>query len=508
MGEPAKAKDVVLEVQEIKKEFPGVIALNKVNFKLKRGTVHALLGENGAGKSTLVKIISGVYNQTSGQIFVNGNKIDKMTPQLAMKLKIAVVHQELNLIPEMTVSENVFIGREITSSLGVVDYKAMEEKTQEVLNNFNIQLDPRKKVRELSIANQQLVEIVKILSLETDIIIMDEPTDVLTDKEIDRLFQIIRNLKESGKSIIYITHRLDELKQICNEFTIFRDGEYICTGAIKDYEQKEIVSLMVGRDLKNQFPYVKAIGNDEAIRVEHCSCRSILKDISFSVKKGETVGFAGLVGAGRTELARCIFGADRFDEGTVYVENMPVKIHSIEKAIQSGIYYTTENRKEDGLFPDAAVDFNMTISSVDDILQNKIIKKQKENQVSLRMKENLTIKTADMKVEIKNLSGGNQQKVILARALLTHPKIIILDEPTRGIDVGAKAEIYKIINDLKMSGTAVIVISSELPELLGICDRIYVMHDGTINGEFSKEEATESGIMQYAFGVVEEKKDA
>lgn len=508
MGEPAKAKDVVLEVQEIKKEFPGVIALNKVNFKLKRGTVHALLGENGAGKSTLVKIISGVYNQTSGQIFVNGNKIDKMTPQLAMKLKIAVVHQELNLIPEMTVSENVFIGREITSSLGVVDYKAMEEKTQEVLNNFNIQLDPRKKVRELSIANQQLVEIVKILSLETDIIIMDEPTDVLTDKEIDRLFQIIRNLKESGKSIIYITHRLDELKQICDEFTIFRDGEYICTGAIKDYEQKEIVSLMVGRDLKNQFPYVKAIGNDEAIRVEHCSCRSILKDISFSVKKGETVGFAGLVGAGRTELARCIFGADRFDEGTVYVENMPVKIHSIEKAIQSGIYYTTENRKEDGLFPDAAVDFNMTISSVDDILQNKIIKKQKENQVSLRMKENLTIKTADMKVEIKNLSGGNQQKVILARALLTHPKIIILDEPTRGIDVGAKAEIYKIINDLKMSGTAVIVISSELPELLGICDRIYVMHDGTINGEFSKEEATESGIMQYAFGVVEEKKDA
>lgn len=508
MGEPAKAKDVVLEVQEIEKEFPGVIALNKVNFKLKRGTVHALLGENGAGKSTLVKIISGVYNQTSGQIFVNGNKIDKMTPQLAMKLKIAVVHQELNLIPEMTVSENVFIGREITSSLGVVDYKAMEEKTQEVLNNFNIQLDPRKKVRELSIANQQLVEIVKILSLETDIIIMDEPTDVLTDKEIDRLFQIIRNLKESGKSIIYITHRLDELKQICDEFTIFRDGEYICTGAIKDYEQKEIVSLMVGRDLKNQFPYVKAIGNDEAIRVEHCSCRSILKDISFSVKKGETVGFAGLVGAGRTELARCIFGADRFDEGTVYVENMPVKIHSIEKAIQSGIYYTTENRKEDGLFPDAAVDFNMTISSVDDILQNKIIKKQKENQVSLRMKENLTIKTADMKVEIKNLSGGNQQKVILARALLTHPKIIILDEPTRGIDVGAKAEIYKIINDLKMSGTAVIVISSELPELLGICDRIYVMHDGTINGEFSKEEATESGIMQYAFGVVEEKKDA
>ena len=508
MGEPAKAKDVVLEVQEIKKEFPGVIALNKVNFKLKRGTVHALLGENGAGKSTLVKIISGVYNQTSGQIFVNGNKIDKMTPQLAMKLKIAVVHQELNLIPEMTVSENVFIGREITSSLGVVDYKAMEEKTQEVLNNFNIQLDPRKKVRELSIANQQLVEIVKILSLETDIIIMDEPTDVLTDKEIDRLFQIIRNLKESGKSIIYITHRLDELKQICDEFTIFRDGEYICTGAIKDYEQKEIVSLMVGRDLKNQFPYVKAIGHDEAIRVEHCSCRSILKDISFSVKKGETVGFAGLVGAGRTELARCIFGADRFDEGTVYVENMPVKIHSIEKAIQSGIYYTTENRKEDGLFPDAAVDFNMTISSVDDILQNKIIKKQKENQVSLRMKENLTIKTADMKVEIKNLSGGNQQKVILARALLTHPKIIILDEPTRGIDVGAKAEIYKIINDLKMSGTAVIVISSELPELLGICDRIYVMHDGTINGEFSKEEATESGIMQYAFGVVEEKKDA
>ena len=508
MGEPEQVNDVVLEVKEIRKEFPGVIALDNVNFKLKKGTVHALLGENGAGKSTLVKIISGVYNQTSGQICVHGREVNKMTPQMAKKLKIAVVHQELNLIPEMTVSENVFIGREITSSLGTVDYKAMEQKTQEVLKKFNIQLNPKKKVRDLSIANQQLVEIVKILSLETDIIIMDEPTDVLTDKEIDRLFEIIRNLKENGKSIIYITHRLDELKQICDEFTIFRDGKYICTGAIKDYEQKEIVALMVGRDLKDQFPYVKAVDGEEAIRLENCSRKGTLKNISLSVKRGETVGFAGLVGAGRTELARCIFGADRFDEGTVYIENIPVKIDSVAKAIESGIYYTTENRKEDGLFPDAAVDFNMTISSVDDILQNRVIKQQKENQLSSKMKENLAIKTADMKVEIKNLSGGNQQKVILARALLTHPKIMILDEPTRGIDVGAKAEIYKIINDLKMAGTAVIVISSELPELLGISDRIYVMHDGTINGEFSKEEATEAGIMQYAFGVVEEEKDA
>lgn len=505
MTENKAKEDYILETEDISKEFPGVVALKDVNFRMKRGTVHALLGENGAGKSTLIKIISGDYHQTSGQLFVNGKRIDKMTPKNAMELKIGVIHQELNLLPEMTISENVFVGREITTPIGTVDYKAMEERTRILLEQFNIALDPRAKAGNLSIANQQIVEILKILSLETDIIIMDEPTDVLTDKEITRLFEIIRNLKETGKSIIYITHRLDELEKICDEYTILRDGQFVCTGNISDSSQKDIVALMVGRDMKEQFPYVKAAPGEEALRLEHCFKTGVVENISFSIKKGETVGFAGLVGSGRTELARCIFGVDRFDRGSIYIETRPTTINSVKKAINSGIYYTTENRKEDGLVPNAAVDFNMTISCLNDILKSKVIHKKKENNLALKMKEKLAIKTADMRVEIKNLSGGNQQKVIFARALLTHPKVIILDEPTRGIDVGAKAEIYKIINDLKLAGNAVIVISSELPELMGICDRIMVMHEGRLNGEFSKEEATESKIMSCAFGVMEEK---
>lgn len=498
--------DYILETKNICKEFPGVTALENVSLQIKRGTVHALLGENGAGKSTLIKIISGVYNQTSGQIYINGKVIEKMTPKMAMKLKIAVIHQELNLVPQMTVAENVFVGREITTSLGMVDYKEMERKTGAILEQFKMRLDPKAKVCDLSIASQQIVEIVKALSLETDIIIMDEPTDVLTDHEIDQLFEIIRELKKNGKTIIYITHRLDELPQICDEFTILRDGRFIQTGNIIDYSSKDIVSLMVGRNLENQFPYVKANPGEEALRLDNCSKKGVVEDISFSVRKGETVGLAGLVGAGRSELARCIFGADKFDQGTVYIEGIQVHIKSVRKAIYSGIYYTTENRKADGMFQNADINFNMTISCLDDILTKHVISKQKEDGLTQDMRQKLAVKTPSMHALIKNLSGGNQQKVIFARALLTHPKIIILDEPTRGIDVGAKAEIYKIINDLKKAGNAVIVISSELPELLGICDRILVMHEGKLNGEFSREEATEPKIMQRAFGVTEEKK--
>lgn len=500
-------EDYILEVKDIRKEFPGVVALKNVNLKVKRGSVHALLGENGAGKSTLIKIISGVYTQTSGHIFVNGNEVDKMTPKTAMKLKIAVIHQELNLVPQMSVAENVFVGREITTPVGTVDFKEMERRTGEILKQFKIELDPKAKVNDLSIANQQIVEIAKILSLDTDIIIMDEPTDVLTDNETERLFDIVHNLKKNGKTIIYITHRLGELEQICDEFTILRDGEYIETGAIREHTINDIVALMVGRDLKDQFPYTKAKVGEEALRLEDCSRKGVVEHISFSLKKGEAVGLAGLVGAGRSELARCIFGADKFDQGKVYIEGKPVVIDSVRKAINNGIYYTTENRKEDGIFQNASVNFNMTISSLNDILTKNVIVKRKENSLTHDMKEKLLIKTADMGVEIKNLSGGNQQKVIFARALLTHPKIIILDEPTRGIDVGAKAEIYRIISDLKALGNAVIVISSELPELMGICDRILVMHEGKLNGEFAKEEAAESKIMQCAFGVMEEESD-
>ena len=462
-------EDYILETRNIRKEFPGVVALKDVSLKVRRGTVHALLGENGAGKSTLIKIISGVYNQTSGEIIYNGVNVGLMNPDKAMEMKIAVVHQELNLVPQMTVAENVFVGRELVTKRGTVDFKEMERRTSEILSRFQINLNPRAKVADLSIANQQIVEIAKTLSLDMDFIVMDEPTDVLTDNEIEKLFEIIRNLRSQGKTIIYITHRLDELEQICDDFTILRDGQYIATGSIANYTQNQIVTLMVGRDLSDMFPYEKANPTDEAIRLEHCTREGMVEDISFSVRKGETVGFAGLVGSGRTELARCIFGADRFDSGNIFIEGKPTEIRSVGSAI----------------------------------VMNRILSRKKENTATGEMGSRLAVKTPGMKAMIKNLSGGNQQKVIFARALLTKPKIIILDEPTRGIDVGAKTEIYHIINSLKAEGNAVIMISSELPELLGICDRILVMHEGKLNGEFSREEATEENIMQCAFAVTE-----
>lgn len=503
MTHNAAMEDYILETRDIRKEFPGVVALQNVSLKVRRGTVHALLGENGAGKSTLIKIISGVYTPTSGQIIFNGAQVEQMTPQMAMKLKIAVVHQELNLVPNMTVAENVFVGRELKTQWGTVDFKEMERRTAEILKRFRIDLDPKTKVADLSIANQQIVEIAKTLSMDMDFIILDEPTDVLTDKEIEKLFDIVRNLRQQGKTIIYITHRLDELNQICDDFTILRDGQYIQTGHISDYTQRDIVALMVGRDMDNLFPYVKAVPGAEALRLEHCSRKGVVEDISLTVRKGEAVGLAGLVGSGRSELARCIFGVDRFDSGTVSIEERPAQINNVRKAIGSGIFYTTENRKEDGMFLNTTVGFNMTISCLEDMLTNNVLSKRKEDALTEDMHHKLAIKTPGMKAMIRNLSGGNQQKVIFARALLTHPKIVILDEPTRGIDVGAKAEIYKIINDLKAAGNAVIVISSELPELLGICDRILVMCEGRLNGEFSREDATEAKIMQCAFGVTE-----
>ena len=326
-------EDYILETRNIRKEFPGVVALKDVSLKVRRGTVHALLGENGAGKSTLIKIISGVYNQTSGNILYNGQDVGLMTPDKAMEMKIAVVHQELNLVPHMSVAENVFVGRELTTKWGTVDFNEMENRTAEILKRFQIELDPKMKVADLSIANQQIVEIAKTLSLDMDFIVMDEPTDVLTDNEIEKLFDIIRSLRQQGKTIIYITHRLDELKQICDDFTVLRDGQYIETGAIADYTQNQIVTLMVGRDVNDLFPYVKADPGEEALRLERCTRNGVVEDISFSVRKGETVGFAGLVGSGRTELARCIFGADRFDSGNIYVEGKATEIRSVLKAL-------------------------------------------------------------------------------------------------------------------------------------------------------------------------------
>ncbi len=485
MEEKASRKGYILQASGISKFFPGVAALKKVDFRLRRGTVHALLGENGAGKSTLIKILSGVYPPSEGEILFEGRPIENLDPLKTRKIGIAVIHQELNLVPEMSIAENIFIGREQTNRFGIIDYAEMNEKSRMLLARLGLDdIDPRTKVSDLSIAYQQMVEILKAVSLDATVLIMDEPTDVLTEKEVKRLFAIIKNLRDDGKSIIYITHKLDELQEICDEYTILRDGQFVASGLLEDVSKQDIINLMVGRELTDQYPYAP------------CS-----DGISFEVRKGEVLGLFGLVGSGRTELAKALIGASKPDSGRIVLNGSDISIRSPRDAIRNDIFYTTENRKKDGAFLYLSVAFNTTISALGSVLSNaRLISSRKEKDSVDQKIDELGIKTPSQSAEIRNLSGGNQQKVILARGLMINPKLMILDEPTRGIDVGAKTEIYQIINHLKKEGVSIIMISSEMPEILGISDRILVMYQGRISGEVSRENASESLIMRYAFG--------
>lgn len=494
----------ILEAVDISKGFPGVAALKKVNFHLRKGSVHALLGENGAGKSTLIKVLSGVYSPDRGTIRIDGKPVENLTPSKSLQLGVSVIHQELNLVPEMTIAENIFIGREMKNKLGFLDYAEMNRRSSQLLEKFNLSLKPTTKVIDLSIAYQQMVEILKAISLNAQVLIMDEPTDVLTDEEVNKLFKIVKDLKKEGKSIVYITHKLDEVKEICDEYTILRDGEFIKHDVLGATSKRELINFMVGRELEDQYPYLPGIPEKEVIRVEHLSRKGVLEDISLSVHAGEVVGVFGLVGSGRTELAKCIIGADKFDDGKIFIENQSVMLSSPNKAIKNDLFYTTENRKKEGAFLYLGTSFNTTISALSKI-QSKIglLSSREEHSVTKRMIQQLGIKVASQNAELKNLSGGNQQKVLLARGLLTEPKFMILDEPTRGIDVGAKTEIYQIINALKKQGVAIMVISSELPEILGISDRILVMYQGRISGSYERNDANEKNIMQSAFNETE-----
>lgn len=490
--------DIILRMQKVCKTFPGVTALDNVGFELQKGEVHVLLGENGAGKSTLVKILSGAHEITSGEIFLNDNKINIKSPKQSLKYGISVIYQEFNLVPQLTVAENIFLGREDTIKFGVINQKNITESSQKILNNLGVHIDASSLVKDLGVAQQQMVEVAKALSIKSSILIMDEPTSALTENEIKELFVTINRLKSQGVSIIYISHRLEELFEIGDRVTVLRDGNYVGTREIGNTSKSELIRMMVNRDLKKQYPKLNAKIGEEVLRVENLNQKDRLQKISFSLHSGEILGISGLLGSGRTELARAISGLDKFDSGKIYIKGNLEKIRSTRKAISLGIGFLTEDRKSQGLILNLSIKENISLPSLDRLSRNGIINSKKEGSAVKKYIKELRIKTPGPDQKVMCLSGGNQQKVVLAKWLCSKADIFIFDEPTRGIDVGSKVEIYNLMNQLVSEGVAILMISSELPEILGMTDRIIVMNKNRISGIFNTVDATEEKIMNYA----------
>ncbi len=487
-------KEPILKMEGIEKSFPGVKALDKVDFNIYEGEVMALVGENGAGKSTLMKILSGVYTKDAGSIHRDGELVEFLSPNDAIDNGVAIIHQELNLVQSLTVYENIYLGREIKGKFNNLNKKLMIEKSREILKSLNMEIEPTVNVETLSIAQQQMVEIAKALSLNANIIIMDEPTDTLTDKEVSSLFEIIEGLKAQGKGVVYISHRLKEIFEMCDRVTVLRDGQLVAQRRVAGILEWEIIRLMVGRALDEQFPHIQTDYEEEVFKVENLNNKYV-KDINFSVRKGEILGISGLVGAGRTELAKTLYGAFKKDSGKIIINGKEVNLKSERDALDNGIVYVSEDRKADGLILMMDVTSNITISSLDKFATPFGLDKAKERSVAEDYRAKMNIKTPSVSQQVENLSGGNQQKVAIAKALLTEPEILILDEPTRGVDVGAKREIYDLLNEIKAAGKSIIMISSEMPEILGMSDRIIVMHEGRLKGSLSREEASQEKIM-------------
>lgn len=492
----------LLRMEGISKSFPGVKALSKVRLDLNYGEVLALVGENGAGKSTLMKILSGVYQKDEGEIYLEGNKVEIPNAKAAQEMGISIIHQELNLMPDLTVAQNIFIGREPRTGFNFfLKEKELNEKTAELLEKLNINLNPKETVSDLTVAKQQMVEIVKALSYNAKIIVMDEPTAALTESEIKTLFDLIENLKNKGVGIIYISHRMEELKVISDRITVMRDGQYIDTLYTKDTDMKKVISLMVGRHIQDESRPTTTVSKEAetVLEVKNLSTKNFLENISFTLKKGEILGFAGLMGAGRTEVARAIFGADKIDEGQIFINGKEVKINKPEDAVKHGIAYLSEDRKRYGLMLEMDVNSNILISSLSNYVNwLTFVNDSKGYVTSDEYVKSLKIKTPSIKQLAKNLSGGNQQKIVIAKWLAKNCDILIFDEPTRGIDVGAKTEIYQLLNELAQQGKSIIMISSELPEILRMSHRIIVMCEGRITGELTNEEASQEKIMDYA----------
>jgi ribose transport system ATP-binding protein len=487
-------------MQGINKSFPGVKALQDAKLTVRAGEVHFLLGENGAGKSTLMKILSGVYSKDSGEIRLNGELVEVNSPRKAAALGIGIVHQELHLVPELTVMENIYLGREPIGNLGFINRDIMRRQTARLLEQLGSDIKPDNTLSALSIGEQQMVEIAKALSYETKILIMDEPTAALTERETENLFAIVRQLVNSGVGIIYISHRMEELFSLSNRVTVMRDGTYVDTVETKTTTFDDLIKMMVGRDITTRFPKQAVKLGHEVLKVQGISRQGGLQDISFSLRAGEIVGIAGLMGAGRTELGRAIFGADPREKGDIYIEGHKKVINSPADGIRAGIGLITEDRKHQGLILGRSVGENMSLASLERFSDNGFIGADKETQMINEHIDKLKIRTPNAEQLVQNLSGGNQQKVVIAKWLATNPKVLIMDEPTRGVDVGAKAEIYNIMNMLTSKGVGILMISSELPEILGMSDRVLVMHRGRIAGEISIAEATQEKIMAYAAG--------
>ena len=487
-----------LEAEGISKFFPGVKALDNVSLRVRPGTVHALMGENGAGKSTLMKCLIGMYRPDKGTIKIKGEPVQFQDTMDALRSGISMIHQELNLVPYMTVAENIWLGRE-PMKFGFVDHARLNQKTQELLNRLNIRLKAESMVGELSIASQQMVEIAKAVSWDSDIVIMDEPTSALTETEVAHLFTIIRDLREQGKAIIYISHKMDEIFNITDEVSIFRDGAWIASDQTAKYTRQSLITQMVGRELTQLFPKFNSAIGEDVLTVRNLTCKDRFTDVSFNVRRGEILGVAGLVGAGRSEVMESLFGMESFDSGEILIDGVPVTIDSPSTAIEKGMAFLTEDRKKSGLFLVLSVMENMSIVNMPEYSgKSGFVSHAKMAQDCMDQIRRLNIKTPTMDQIINNLSGGNQQKVLIARWLLAQPKILILDEPTRGIDVGAKAEIYRLISELANRGVAIIMVSSELPEILGMSDRVMVMHGGRITGILDKEEADQETILSLA----------
>lgn len=491
------ATEPILRVTNLCKSFLGVKALNDIHFDLNKGEVHALLGENGAGKSTFMKILIGILKADSGSIYFKGDPIENLDVHAIIKKGISMIHQEILLIPELSVAQNIFLAKEVNRAF-FIDEKVINQKTENLLHSMGIHIEASEKAKNLSIAQLQLVEIAKAVSNEAKVIIMDEPSSALSELEVELLFKIIAELKSKGVSIIYISHKMDEIFQIADRITVLRDGKYIATKNTKDLDKSSLISLMVGREIKELFTAKELPESEVILKVENLNKKGRFSNINFEVHAGEVLGIAGLMGAGRTEIARAIYGLDNFDSGEIRLKGKKISIKSPKDAIAQGIGYVSEDRKGLGFIPELSVKQNISLSSISAYSKAFLIDKKEEQKAVKQIAQELQIKASNLNKKVKYLSGGNQQKVVIARVLLAKPALVILDEPSRGIDIGAKHEIYKLIRQLTEKGLAVLLISSELPEILGMSDRIVVLSKGKQKITLTQKEASQEKIMHYA----------
>lgn len=493
--------DYILRVQNITKSFPGVKALDSVSLNVRRGTVHAVMGENGAGKSTLMKILFGIYHPDSGSIWFKGKQRNFATPHEALKSGLAMIHQELSGVRQLSVSQNIFLGKEIVyKGTNVLNMRKMNRETEKLMESLHLDVDPRAKMGDLSVSRQQLCELAKAVSYNADLIIMDEPTSAMTESEVKHLYTIISELTKKGVAIIYITHKLDEIFNIVDEISVYRDGKHIGTAPVEEMDISRLVEMMVGRSITQIYPKEQVESGDTLLTVDGLSCKGIFENVSFNLKRGEIVGLAGLIGAGRSEVMETLFGIRKKSHGKIFINGEEVKINCPKDAITHKMAMLTEDRKYNGCFLPLTVSQNIIMASIKKYCTGIFLKRKSINNVSNNMKDSLNIKTPSLEQTVLNLSGGNQQKVLVGRWLLTEPEIIIFDEPTRGIDVGTKNEIYKMLTVLAKQGKGIIIISSELLEVLGMSDRILVMCEGRITGELQAKEATQERVFVLAAG--------